>query len=814
MKKKGSIKTKLIMNIMIMISVIFIILMILATVVNIHTVNTNIAKSEKSIRDGIIAKGKTLAQNNSMAMRSMVVDYAFTAIQALVSSTVKEDKGILYGIYMDENLVPWVFSHPENIDGIPVEKKPLTDSMSQWASGIKEVSYREHIMFNEPVIEFAAPVLDEDEIVGFIRYGLTTKAMRDLLDETRLDGKKQRDQANLFLIAVLLLSLGTGYLIIRRVATAITTPIARLVTSSEIISQGDYSKEVTVESNDEIGNLATHFEKMRKTIEKYTNHLQDLVDEKMQQVRDILDNINQGLFTINMDGSINEEYSARANDILKVKNVAKSTLSSILRLDADRTKAFKTWLELVHSRYKSLRWEKLTKLAPVQQLILRSPEKEDMDYVAISYQKIFDKAGNLSKIMILALDETEKHLKDIQIKEEQRRHDNEMKTILGIADTPAEEMAEFMEDTHMRLERIQKKTSYLLKKVIKQRNEHPDGFMYSISEDDINELYRDLHTIKGNSGSYGFELLSHHAHLAEDMLEELRHPIEVRRDNTLLEIEKNVSAMNTCMDEIHEKIKLIFGKDEEIYVRISEKQIADIQKKCADVLEKQNKSTIDNLIKACNMLNWKPLKTLMRKYIKVVQRTARKFDKNIDIIINNGDKLFPPNSLADIDDILIHIASNAASHGIEPPEVREELDKGIGRIIFDFEEKANERIVTITDDGQGIDREKLVTTCIEKNILTSQEASEVSEQDKLQLIFKSGISTANSVTTVSGRGIGMDVVMDKIKQLRGRIDVSSEVGKGTSFRITVPKNYNLERTHNHGAQTYHTRNVTETPYDF
>ena len=788
MKEFVSIRSKLIGNTMLLISITFVILLSVITTSNLITVNKNIEKSKKNICNSLIAKGKTLAKNNSMAMNGMAEDNAFTAIQNLVASTVADDQDLVYGIYMDNNRIPWVYANPDNASGIPKDSKPLDDSISKWVATLTELTYRELTYGKDTIIEFAAPIGSNDDILGFIRYGFSTKSMGEQIREAQHAGAVTRLQAIVIIVVMGIISLIIGFFVLRQLAARITSPIASLADSSKIIAEGNYDVAVKPESNDEIGDLATHFEAMRATIKKYTDHLQDLIDEKMQQVNDILNNIDQGLFTINLDGSVNQEYSARANKILKVSDVASCSIKDLLRFDAKQECAFNTWLELVQKKHTLQRWHKLAKLAPVQEIeLITHPESNDMEYISISYQRIYDKKGDLSKIMVLALDETEKRLKDAQMAAERLKHENDVKAILSIANTPADEIAEFIEDTSSRMHELHAAIREYLEGVNLQRENHPNPPTYIITKEQIDRIYRDLHTIKGNGGSYGFEMLSHFAYLAEDELEKLREPVNERRGLLLENISNLLDKMDKSIEEIHQKIQLIFGKEEEITVRIPETRVNEIVEISTRLKPRVADPQITLLISECIMLSWKPLKTLFRKYQKMAMKIARKLHKNITFTVLDENKLLPHDTIADLDDVLIHLIRNSVDHGIEEPEVREELEKGIGRIQISLSVSEGKRVLTINDDGKGIDTDLLIEKSIEKRVITPEEASRLTLDEKYLLLFKGGISTAESISDISGRGMGMQIIYQKITgQLEGTLHIESVLGKGTTFVISLP----------------------------
>ncbi|MBN2713863.1 MAG: hypothetical protein JXR97_15705, partial [Planctomycetes bacterium] len=138
---------------------------------------------------------------------------------------------------------------------------------------------------------------------------------------------------------------------------------------------------------------------------------------------------------------------------------------------------------------------------------------------------------------------------------------------------------------------------------------------------------------------------------------------------------------------------------------------------------------------------------------------------------------------------LVHILRNALDHGIEDEETRNSAGKpGEGTVELSAIEKDSRLVVTVKDDGKGLDAEGLKASAVLKGLITDAEAATMSEDEACKLIFRPGFSTAEKVTDVSGRGVGMDAVLTDIGNLGGKVDVESTKGKGTTIRITVPLN--------------------------
>ena len=141
----------------------------------------------------------------------------------------------------------------------------------------------------------------------------------------------------------------------------------------------------------------------------------------------------------------------------------------------------------------------------------------------------------------------------------------------------------------------------------------------------------------------------------------------------------------------------------------------------------------------------------------------------------------------ELNDPLVHLIRNSVDHGIESPEERTKAGKKVkGTITLSAEHEGNHIIISITDDGKGIDPEKIITKAIAKGIISKEKAEDLSRQEIFNLIFAPGFSTAENVTNISGRGVGMDVVKTNVSRLRGIIEIDSEINKGTRIDIKLP----------------------------
>jgi two-component system chemotaxis sensor kinase CheA len=182
-----------------------------------------------------------------------------------------------------------------------------------------------------------------------------------------------------------------------------------------------------------------------------------------------------------------------------------------------------------------------------------------------------------------------------------------------------------------------------------------------------------------------------------------------------------------------------------------------------------------------------PIKTVFQRFPRMVRDLSRNSGKKVDIKLVGEDTEIDKTVAELLGDPLVHLVRNAVDHGIEPPEERIAAGKDeTGVILLKAFQEGNVIIIDIIDDGYGMNPEAIKKKAIEKGVLTPESAEEMSKKEALNLIFHAGLSTAKKITDISGRGVGMDVVKTNIVKLKGRIDLSSDLGHGSKVRIELP----------------------------
>lgn len=182
-----------------------------------------------------------------------------------------------------------------------------------------------------------------------------------------------------------------------------------------------------------------------------------------------------------------------------------------------------------------------------------------------------------------------------------------------------------------------------------------------------------------------------------------------------------------------------------------------------------------------------PIEQVFNRFPRMIRDLAKELNKEVELIINGKETELDRTVIDEIGDPLVHLLRNALDHGIEEPEIR--LAKGknsFGTIKLTALHEGNNVIIKIEDDGGGIDLEQIRKKAVEKGVVNEQDSKKLDESELLKLIFRSGFSTAEQITDVSGRGVGLDVVQYKIESLGGEIELETKLGQGSVFTIRLP----------------------------
>ncbi|MBU8976765.1 chemotaxis protein CheA [Lysobacter sp. MMG2] len=187
------------------------------------------------------------------------------------------------------------------------------------------------------------------------------------------------------------------------------------------------------------------------------------------------------------------------------------------------------------------------------------------------------------------------------------------------------------------------------------------------------------------------------------------------------------------------------------------------------------------------MVRMQPVGRVFARFPKLARDVARQVSKSVELDIVGAETELDRNLVEALADPLVHLVRNAIDHGIEAPDTRRASGKNEqGRVRLSAQQEGDHVSIEVSDDGAGIDPEKIRRSAVKKGLIDPDAAARLSSDECLNLIFMAGFSTRSEVSDLSGRGVGMDVVQSKIRELSGQVQIHSEVGRGTRFVIRVP----------------------------
>ena len=358
----------------------------------------------------------------------------------------------------------------------------------------------------------------------------------------------------------------------------------------------------------------------------------------------------------------------------------------------------------------------------------------------------------------------------------------------------------------------------------------------------LDAIFRFVHTVKGNCGFFDFPRLQALSHAAEDVLGDLR---EGRRtaDSTLVDaVLATIDRIGAMVDAIDSGEEFPEGGDEQLVAALSEEGslngldeqeaaraaarrenarsqvrsvrlpvelIEHVMSGISDMVLARNElgrrmretggtnglegpfnrmsAILEEMREAISRARLQPVDTLFAPFPRMIRDLAAELGKEIDVEIETGNVELDREMMELVRDPLVHLVRNAVDHGIETPAERAAAGKDpVGRIIISARQTGNEIRFGLTDNGRGIDPDKLVAKAVESGLLTHEQAQQMSPRERTMLVCQAGLSTKEEVTEISGRGVGMDVVRANIERVGGSLGIDTTPGSGTRMLVNVP----------------------------
>ncbi|MBF0239204.1 MAG: GAF domain-containing protein [SAR324 cluster bacterium] len=303
------------------------------------------------------------------------------------------------------------------------------------------------------------------------------------------------------------------------------------------------------------------------------------------------------------------------------------------------------------------------------------------------------------------------------------------------------------------------------------------------------ELFRYYHTIKGGSASYGLDRVAESVHSIETTMEVFRSGGGLLTEEYILQLLDETQEVQQILGATLNELNNVIAKDErqnlERIYKIPESRMAAVEKQVLAQLHEASSRQV--LTTALNDLRKEPIEKALQSYVMATQRLAKHLGKPINVEVNGKDIRIPYERFERLLSSLIHVIRNAVDHGIEDVDIRKMRGKPLtGNISINVQQTGADFILSISDDGGGMDPETIKKIALEKGLIDTKTANQSSPEAILQMILKPGFTTKKEVTSISGRGVGMDAVNAALQDLDGTIIVKSQLNRGSTFEIRIP----------------------------
>ncbi len=628
----------------------------------------------------------------------------------------------------------------------------------------------------EPAAFLALTETAFDETLGIGSEIVT--ATDHLLAERLAARKLQRNGVILAMLAIFALVVAgfvAAYISIMRAVNGLSDAV-------NTMAAGDLGARVEVTTRDELGNVGEQFNAMAKSLAERSAQLR----EKTNDIHTMLQNMPQGILTVVDGGLIHPEYSAYLETIFGTGEVAGQAAMSFLFGDDGIGSDVLSQIEATLAACigeERMNFEFNAHLLVGE--IERTLPNGSVKTLELGWSPICDENDVVEKVMVCVRDVTA--LRQLEAEAEQQKRELEMiGQILGVQQ---EKFTEFVDSAR----NFVGENEALLLAADAADDSHPEL---------VTQLFRNMHTIKGNARTYGLLHLANVVHEAEQAYDELR-----RNATVILDKEKLLEQLQAVMASIEHYVSLNDVKlgrrgpgrrgGEDKCLMVPRARIEQIGAgleglDLASIPQETLAAILRGIRHDLRLIGTEPMREVLAGVFASLPSLAAELGKEAPVLVLNDHGIQVRNQACDLlRNVFMHLYRNSLDHGIEP--MAERLANGksaAGRIVLDMALTGGRLSMRLGDDGKGLALAHIRRKGLEKGLLA--QGASTSDEDIARLVFAPGFSTASAVTEVSGRGVGMDAVRDFVKREGGEIELRFTDGKvGAGFRafetvITLP----------------------------
>lgn len=561
----------------------------------------------------------------------------------------------------------------------------------------------------------------------------------------------------------------------------LTKPIRSLMESAEYIANGNFEHKVEIKTKDELSVLGEKFNFMsgkifnllgekeviiqelkeaNVKIEDYSKNLEVMVEERTAELKSandfiqaMIDSLDQGLFVFDKDLKCSNIYT-KACETLFDRSPENSDFMSVLQLGEDQKSKITKWADILFSEM--IPFESASMLGPKEKVFGTDIKDDNYKMLKLHYHPMRNDEQKISNVVVVATDKTD----EMRAVEENKKKERYVEMIFKILGS---------------------------KKQFISFTEEVEDFIASLDEilisdpPRLDEAMLVYHSLNGGFGMYGVDFMVDLARECEQYVVDLKkveHMDETIKENLILDRDKLKETYEKFKQEIFTALSIHSDQieiDQALLIYINDLVQASNDRELKYIFE-------EKIMKV-------PVEELLTPYKELLSSLAIKLDKEfLPLKIFNGDTRIDPNKFQEFFAMLVHLFRNCADHGIEVPSKREETGKssaGTIAVHAQLDNEGKKLKLVIEDDGAGINPERIRNKLFENNPENEAAFSET-DQEIIYHIFDQDFSTAEQVTTISGRGVGMSAIKELVDRMGGQLIVESQVGVGSKFIFELP----------------------------
>ncbi|MBK6636991.1 MAG: HAMP domain-containing protein [Rhodocyclaceae bacterium] len=540
-----------------------------------------------------------------------------------------------------------------------------------------------------------------------------------------------------------------------------------LAAAVKTMADGDLGARINVTTRDELGTVGKQFNEMAARLAERTVQLR----EKTHEIEAMLANMPQGIFTITPSGQIHEEYSAYLETIFATGHIAGRDAMNFLFEFTDTAANDR---DQVSASVSSCLGEDRMNFDFNEHLLLREIRRTLPDaapqYLELAWSVICDDEDHVERVMVCVRDVT--ILRQIEAEAQQQRR--ELAIIGEILAVKQEKFHEFVASSRNFLE----DNGILLRSAV------------AATPVLVKQLFRNMHTVKGNSRTYGLTQLTHRVHEAEQSYEVLRQDETANFDAELLL--NQLAEVSSCLEEYAHINETKLGRrgpgrrgSAEKYLMVERDQIGQLLAECdrARGRAEQAPEALRVVSDALRLLGTERVDDMLSGVLDSLPSLAAELGKPAPQIVIEAKGIHVRNQMTDLlRNAFMHLYRNSLDHGLELPAERLAQGKpAAGCVLLRVTVESGRALFKLSDDGRGLALAYIRRKAVDKGLVA--DAGELDDAATAQLIFASGFSTAAAVTEVSGRGVGMDAVRDFIERESGSLHIEfTDQRVGSDYR--------------------------------